>query len=151
MTATASASRETRVPTGSNGSPIASVLRLVPARPDRDVQPPAGQDVERGEVLGEQRRVAQVVVVDEGADPKAVRRGGHGREVRDRRELSERDDRRTNVVTPRSLRRPGALSQIVDGRRVEGIGEEPERFHALSVAVRPRPGPGCLPALRWVG
>jgi hypothetical protein len=52
------------------------IFRLVPARADRDVQPAPGQDVDRGQLLGQERRVAEVVVVDERADSQL--RGGRG-------------------------------------------------------------------------
>ena len=61
----ASASRAAARRDGSNGRPIAVVLGLVPAGPDRDVEPAPGEDVEAREVLGEDRRVPQVVVQDE--------------------------------------------------------------------------------------
>ena len=49
------------------------VLRHVPARADRDLDPAAADHVERRQVLGEQRRVAQVVVDHERPRPAAVR------------------------------------------------------------------------------
>ena len=71
------------------------VLGPVPAGADADVEAPAAQHVEAGHVLGEDRRVAQVVVGHERADPERLGRGGDHGHRRDRRELLDqviRDD-----------------------------------------------------------
>ena len=99
MTATASVSRATARPDRVERQADRVVLGLVPAGADRDVEPAAGQDVERREVLGEDRRVAQVVVVDERRDPERRRRGGDRREVRDRGERA-----RDEVIRDRERR-----------------------------------------------
>ena len=89
------------------------VLGLVPAGADRDVEPAVGQDVERRQVLGEDRRVAQVVVVDERRDPErvvaaaTVARYGIGRAA-----ASTRWSGRTNVVTPTVLGAAGPLAEL---------------------------------------
>ena len=67
MTAIASSSRAGPDGRRVEREPDLVVLGPVPAGADGDLEPAAAQDVERGEVLGEDGRVAQVVVEDEGA------------------------------------------------------------------------------------
>ena len=105
------------------------VLGLVPAGTDRDVQPTARKHVERCQILGKDRRMAQVVVVHEGADPHPLgqrrdrREIGHGRELRD--QMVGQDVGRDAQV----LGSPSAIPELARGGRIEGIGEEGERLH----------------------
>ena len=58
------------------------VLGAVPAGPDADLQSPATEHVEAGHVLGQDRRVAQVVVDHERPDPQGLRGGRDDRQGR---------------------------------------------------------------------
>ena len=123
------------------------VLGLVPAGPDGHVQAPAAQDVEAREVLGEHRRMAQVVVVHEGRDPEAVRGGGDGRQRRDRRQLLDQVVRDDEGVIAHRLRPPRfsgeglAVHDGLDGRQErERPGHRPHQAVTRSAIAR-----------RWAG
>ena len=60
------------------------VLCPVPIGADGHVQASLAEHVEAGEILGQDRGMAQVVVQHEGTDPKPVRYGSDGRHGRHR-------------------------------------------------------------------
>ena len=105
------------------------VLRPVPAGPDRHLDAPAAQHVERGQVLGEQRRVAQVVVGHERRHAQPVRdRGDRG----EQRHEPERDHDVVRVDQhrdPDGLRPPRGGDERRAVRDVARIGQEAERPH----------------------
>ena len=111
------------------------VFGAVPAGPDPDVEAPATEHVEAGHVLGQDRRMAQVVVDHERPDPEGLRGGRDDRHGRDRRELLDqviRDDDRREADR---FGTAGGLCQR--GRIDDGLeaGQETERsrgsIHAL--------------------
>ena len=113
------------------------VLRPVPAGAERDLHAAPAQHVERGEVLGQERGMTQVVVGHERRDPQPV--GGRG----DRREQGHEPEREHDVVgidehvVADRLRATRGLAQ---GRAVGDlarVGEEAERPHATSRSSSP--------------
>jgi hypothetical protein len=110
------------------------VLGPVPAGADRHVEASIGQHVEAGEVLGQHRRMAQVVVEHESGDAQALGRGGDGRHGRDRGELRDevvRDDEGVNAHRLRAAGRLGELPAADGGTR---LGQKPKWLHAAIVA-----------------
>ena len=63
------------------------VIRNHPSRPDAELEPPAGQKIDRRGFLCQHDRVPVVVVEDEGADPQPRRGVGGRHEGRDRPRL----------------------------------------------------------------
>ena len=115
------------------------VLGLVPAGAERHVEPALGQRVEGGQLLGEHGRMAQVVVVHEGADPDPLGERGDGREVRHRRRLADEVVRQHERRDAEVLRGAGPLAELAGTRHVERVGKERERLrHQNSTSVRRR-------------
>jgi len=107
-----------------------AVLRLVPTGADRDVQPAAGEHVEARELLGDDRRVAQVVVEHERRDPQGRGRRGHRRHGRDRREVVDQMVREHQRGVAGLLGPPGPVAQLGSGDDGARDRQEPERAHA---------------------
>jgi hypothetical protein len=85
--------------------------------------------------------VAQVVVVDERADPEPLGQGGDGREIRDRRRLQDEMVRQDERRDAHRLGRAGPLAELAGGGRLERAGEEAEGLHARRLAAGRPSGP----------
>jgi hypothetical protein len=112
------------------GEPGGLVFGLVPAGPDPDHQSPLAEQVQRGQILGEDGRVAQVVVEHERTQAEAFRGHRHGRQDRDRRELSGQMVVDTEMAVAHRLGEPRALHQgpaIHDRARPDHELEGPHR------------------------
>ena len=117
------------------------VLGPVPARADRHVQPPLGEDVEARQLLRQHRGVPQVVVQHEGRDPEPIRDGRDRRHRRDRRQLLDEvigDDERVDADR---LRPTSRLGQLANRGDLACVGEEAEGSRHSRATGRPRRTP----------
>ena len=109
---------------------VGLVLVRLPACPEPELRPPAGDHVERGDHLGDQRRVPVARAEDELAEPDA---GGLDRERRQADERLERD----------LVRRDGLGLEMVE----QPDGVEAERLGLVGDRDGSRPRTGRLPAV----
>ena len=120
------------------------VLRTIPPSADRNVEAALREHVQRGKVLGQDRRVAQVVVEHEAGDPQPLRGRGDRRHGRDRRRLGDEVVRDDEGVDPDRLSAAGGLGQLAPARDRARLGQESERLHVPivpgSAGYRPRAG-----------
>ena len=96
------------------------VLGLVPTCADAHVEPAVADDIERGDVLRDHRRVAQVIIEDERADSQSGRGHRDGSEHRDRCELRREMVVDAQVRIPDRLGVPGMLHER---RAVDDVAE----------------------------
>ena len=126
----ASSSRAWRIAVGSNGRPMASYSGRFQPAPMATSSRPSERTSRLARSWASDRRMAQVVVEDEGADPKG-RRGRRDRgHRRDRRQLLDQvvgDDQR---VEAHALGAPSEVGELAPGHGIARVGEELERSHA---------------------
>jgi len=138
------------------------VLRTVPAGPDGHVEPAFAEDVQAGQILRQDCRMAQVVVQHEGADPQPIGDGGDDRHGGHRSKLRDQVIRDDERIDPDRLRAAGRLGELASGGDAARISKESEWLHRAIVAQltdpgrgAPRPGPArppgrCRLRLRWL-
>ncbi len=130
------------------------VLRLDPARAEPDLQAPAGQEVEGGQLLGQHRRQVIVDAEHPAADPDGIGRrggnghGGDGSEILDRVAGLRLQGARPEVVIgevesgiAELLGLAGEGAPLLSGRRLVRLQAEPEGF--CSTHMAPASVPEC--------
>lgn len=117
------------------------VLGLVPAGPDRDLEPAFGQDVQAGEVLGQDRRMAKIVVQHERRHPQPGRGRGDRGQGGDRRELADQVIRDNQDIDADRLGSAGRFGQFFPRGDRACLGQEAERTHPIIVLFQSDPLP----------
>ena len=116
------------------------VLGRDPTRPETDLEPAVGEQVDRGHLLGQHDRLVKVDVEDAAADTQPGGDRGGGRHRRDRGDVDRSvarglgDRARAEVVVGREQRAvaevfgvAGDLGPLLAGRGLEGLDGEAER------------------------
>ena len=122
------------------------VLGPVPPGADRDVEATAGQDIDRGEVLGEHGRMAQIVVEHECRDPQALGRRCDPGHRRHRTELLDQVVGNDEAVVAGLLGAAGQVLELGAADDPARVGQEVERMHRWRVRREARPG-----SAPWLG
>ena len=151
MTVIASARRSMRTPGRSNATPWEANSAPFQPAPSTEIDPSAGEDVERGDLLREHGGIPVVVGEHEHAQPHPL---GHGR---DRSQRRDRSELRAEVigqgygVPALALEATGELAPLLAGRRRGHLHPETEfgfRHAAQHYAATNFRAPGDGPVYR---